>query len=563
MYNVSQLYRDELYNEGNLHHIRGTLTMLSGDVLDLDDSTLRSDIRFEKRCTENEESFAIGQLYTGTVSFTLISDDLRRDELRGGEIYLEFAAGSSEYIPLGLWTVTEPERTDSHTISVTGADCINKLDVLISDNTVGAIKPAARLRMVTRLTGVEFAQTVDELCELSGIDLYNRWGTTFASTCRQEVAFLAQLMGCIAYADRAGRIVFRRIGTASVLTIPATLRHSVRLNEYSYGIRGVQYTDSYGRSEAVQWERTPEPNTQATVIIPTGNIYVWDSENPNEKYRLWLDPVAAVLNTVPDWTPGECVFYGDPALDLGDIVTLTGGINGNTSVQFLITGISWQFRGPQTLTSAGAGDGVSSGTVSAGSSGTSSAMTTINVTKSIACVDLESYDEELSAVQLTAVAEGMFSARSQTVAFAELTVNLTGTESGDVRIHLLLDGVKQTIHAVETIGAGEQRTVSYTVPMHVSQGDHTVSVEADGKAVINRITASVWGQDITGELSGQTYDDDYLYRDDVVTKYIGDSLRPRIPVQLGGNDVHVLADGSFTHSEVEYTYIPEGVTTIE
>ena len=563
MYEVSQLYRDELYTEGNIQHIRGTLTLLSGDVITLDDSTLRDDIRTEKRCTENEEMFAIGQLYTGTVSFTLVSDDLRRDELRGGEITLEFSAGASEWIPLGVWTVTEPQRTDSHTISVTGADCINKLDVPIPDNTVGAIKPAARLKMVTRLTGVEFAQTIDELCALSGIDLYNRWGTTFAATCRQEVAFIAQLMGCIAYADREGRIVFRRTGTASVLTIPAGLRHSVKLNEYSFGIRGVQYTDIYGRSDEVRWERSPEPNTQAVVVIPSDNLYVWDSDDPDGRYTLWLDPIAAVLNTVPDWTPGECVCYGDPALELGDIVTLTGGINGNTAVNFLITGISWQFRGPQTLISAGASEGIT-GTVTSGSSGAVSALTTINVTKSIALVDLEAYeDEELSPIYPTAIAEGAFSARSQTVVFAELTANIIGTEAGEFHINLLLDGVKQTVHAAESTMPRQRITVSYTVPVNVAQGTHTVTVEAFGTAEIERITASVWGQDITGELSAQTYEDDYLYHADTIDKYVGEDLRPRIPARLGGNDIHVLADGSFTRSAVEYTHIPEGVTEIE
>ncbi len=234
MYNVSELYTQELYS-GARHRIRGLISM-HNEIMALGDVNMKGGVRTEIRCTESENVFAIGQLYTGTVELTLISDTLRREELRGASIMLEFAAGSSEYIPLGSWTITDPQRTDEHTIAIRGADCISKLDVPITDNTVGNIKVAARMAMVRRLTGVEFAQTVAELTEMSGIDLENRFGSTFAPTCRAEVAYLAQLMGCIAYADRFGRIAFRKIGTSPVLTIPAELRHKASLCEYSYGI---------------------------------------------------------------------------------------------------------------------------------------------------------------------------------------------------------------------------------------------------------------------------------------------------------------------------------------
>lgn len=557
MYDVSAEYLSAI-SRRSMQHIIGMITLLDGRQIALDENIIGRP-SFNTQCTEDVENFAIGQLYTGEVELSIKMPDIERSQLRGGTVVLLFrVTGAEDRVPLGVWTITDPQRTDEHTIAIRGADCISKLDVPITDNTVGNIKVAARMAMVRRLTGVEFAQTVAELTEMSGIDLENRFGSTFAPTCRAEVAYLAQLMGCIAYADRFGRIAFRKIGTSPVLTIPAELRHKASLCEYSYGIRGVQYTDAYGVVDAVSWEKETAPNTSALVALSTGNPYIWDG---NSSYSLWLEPIADNLRDVPDWTPGEVDYYGDPALDLGDMVQLSGGITSGESTLFLITGINWQFRGPQTLISAGAGETASDSTT-AGSSGASSVMTVINNTKTNVAVDLEPYEGELFP-ELRKVAEGAFSVRGQTLIFVELTATVDVEEASRLRFHVLYDGVKQTVHSIDTVRADTYCTVSFTVPLTAEQGRHSVSIEADGSGYLDRINACVWGQDITAEISTHTYPDDYIYHADTIDKYIGMDDQPAIPSQLGGMDIKVLGADSFTHSAVRYVYIPKGVERIE
>ena len=562
MYQISSAFREALYNQGRVHRIRGSLTELSGTVIDLTDKICNDQVTIRKQCVSDEQRFGVGQLYTGALEMTIELDIENREELRGGEITLEFGVvGIDEWIPLGVWKVTDPQRSTQNLIKLKAADTISRLDVPISDPYVGTVYMSGMMRKVTELTGVEFAQTAEQIMALtSAPEDYEPWGSNFPATCRAVVSAIAEYIGGIAYADRRGRIAFRRLGTAPVLTIPAALRHSAQLGEYSCGVRGVSFKDQYGYIYT-----TPIQGAQVGAeLCPmiTDNPFIWDTFSESQRdrqYAYGLRYAAEGLAALPDWVPGEVDYYGNPALDLGDMVEITGGINGERTTLFLITSDSWQFRGPQRLISAGAGDSAASGSSSGGAS---SVMTTINLTKTLTAVPLLSYEGELFP-RLRTVARGGFSVRNETIVFVELTANLTG--ESDTKLHVLYDGVKQTVHSRET--APQRSTVSYSVQLTAQQGIHTIEVEASGDAVLERITALVWGQDITSVQPEYSSASDYEYRviegAATIDRYIGTGIMPQIPDSLGGAPVRVIGGNSFTTSDVECVYIPDGVEVIE
>lgn len=87
-----------------------------------------------------------------------------------------------------------------------------------------------------------------------------------------------------------------------------------------------------------------------------------------------------------------------------------------------------------------------------------------------------------------------------------------------------------------------------------------------GNADIADIQAFVWGQDITGESPEITDENDYTYTTNngitTVTGYIGKSLYPQIPDDLGNGKTLYIDKNSFSDSEIESVYIPDGVTEI-
>lgn len=580
MIETSQTYKDALNNQEQ-QHIFGALNFRDRPTISsifLENSTgqyaaiLSGTPTYSRQCTTVENEFGVGQLYTGTASITVeFAEEHKRyfDRLKGGYFSLSFRAGASEFVDLGLWTITDPRRDPSKPLVVTieGADCISKLNVPINETYVGEISLESRMKKVTELTGVQFAQKADEIYAMIG-GMSGYFGTTYAKTCREEVIAIAQLIGGFACDDREGRIVFKKFGSAPVAEITSSQRHSISLSEYSFGLRGVAYDNGIGRTTVVPFgAEKASPNTAVTVTL-SGNPYInvppsdYESDIDRET-RKYLDPIALNLN-IPDWNPGEVEIYGDPSLELGDMITISRG-DDDTPVNFLITAEHWQFRGPHVLVSAGVSEDVAAGTSEPPKDKTQQTITVVNVTKSINTVDLKSYAGMLTDV-LRTVSEGGFSCREDTTIFAEFTANIKGLGASDVRLNALYDGVKQTVHTIDRTEENGSLTVHFSVSVTASAGTHTVSAEACGNADIQRITGIVWGQGIVGEQAVPTNSEDYEF--DVsgnratITRYIGSSKKPSIPSVLDGADVKIIGDEAFYNLPVEFVYIPEGVEEI-
>lgn len=567
MYEVSAAFRTALADEGNQHHIRGAITDKNGIRTAIQNEIADNSIRIERQCTADSESFMFAQIYTGTVELTLLGmTQLRREDLRGGKITLEFGISElDEWVPLGEWDITDPQRGSENSIIIKGTDGTARLDTPITDNAPGNIKLQSRLNMITELTGLAFSQTTSEILEIAGVpwNAAGIFGNLFYPTCRAELNAIAQYLGCVAYIDRSGEIAFRKYGdNLSPITIPAEKRFSVNLAEYSYRIAAVQYTNHYGT--VTKRAAGMSANTEACMVFSDNELLT--GAPGDNLLNTNLSRIVSNLSGAGVWIPGQLDFYGDPTIDLGDIVYLTGGVNGSTTAAFLVTGYTWQFRGPMTLISAGAAEQVSLGGGSGGASGGGSSggggsgQTVMQ--KPWTMVELESYPQALTQ-KWREVAAALFAVAEQTLVIAHLTVNLTGSNIGEVVVHVLLDGIMQTEYSWDTIAGNQRLTTELNVPLVVSDGIHRLSIEAKGAATVDRIVASVYGQGVSEYTGEPTVSGDYRYHDDTIDEYIGSTTTPRIPAQLGGNDIHILGNGSFAESDVEYAYIPDGVEEIK
>ncbi len=217
-----------------------------------------------------------------------------------------------------------------------------------------------------------------------------------------------------------------------------------------------------------------------------------------------------------------------------------------------------------TLISAGAAEAVgnisSSGSGGSSSGGGGGGQTVAQ--KPWEMVDLEGFPQTLT-VRWREIGAAAFAVADETLVIAHLTVNLIGTDIGEVVVHVLLDGVMQTEYSWDTIANGQKLTTELNVPLTVEGGVHRLTIEAKGAATVDRIVASVYGQGVSEYTGEPTFESEYRYHADTVDAYVGSALAPRIPAQLGGNDIHVIGGGSFAGSDVEYAYIPDGVEEIK
>lgn len=560
---TEKAFFDSLENS-DIQHIKGSIERIDGIIIPLDDSNLINDVHCDSQCTSDANIFNFGEMYVGSAEVDVILPVENINLIKGGKLELYFRTESFlKWIPLGVWDIVSAEYK-TNKITIKGYDCLNRLNTAITDNVIGAIFMKSVLKQVTKDSGVEFAQTIEELQTLVGesVDIIGgTWGMHFLPTCWDEVKTIAQFLGCFVFANREGKIEFRKFNSTPVADISAEKRFSAKINDYQYSVKGISYTDDFGQTI------TYAGSNGSCILGFSSNKYIWSTEkNPETAYYNDLKRIAYEVGCYQNpaidtkWTPGEIEYYGNPALDVGDMVRIVGGTHNNSN--FLITSISWKFRGPQTLISAGAPETsttVSSGT--SGSSGTFTTYTTINQTSNISAIELKKYCGEIFTERT--IAKGTFSCIRETWIFIDCTMIVTGNELLTATIKI--NGIQQDLQPKINLNGYE--TLHFTLPVKISGGKHNIEILANGTAEIEQIQAIVWGQEVTAETPDITEDSDYTYtvRNNLttVTGYTGVSLYPSIPDDLGGEKTAVIGYGAFSETKIENCYIPDGVTEIK
>ena len=566
MYQVSQAFLQAIENgDESIHHIRCHIKQVDGSEYTLEDEELTGSPAINRQCVEQAEAFAFGQMYVGTAEVTVNMPGAEVNRFRGGELSLEFGidvegSDEPEWIPLGVWDITDPVREAGETIRIKAIDHLGRLRCQRTYTGTGILYLETVMSQIEKAAGVEFAQTPADVLALIGKPALTVWRIELADTCWEDVRQIAEIIGGFAYADRSGRIAFRRFSQDPCLTIPAGRRFSAQRAEYQFGLQAVRYTDGNGYSSARPGYGFEVGST--VEFTENGYIHAVDETNYVEEFDKWIGPILSAFQGV-NWTPGTVEYYGNPALDIGDMVTVMGGIAAQP-VKFLICAETWQFRGPQTLIASGHSEGGTSS--SSGSSGTSAvSAVNVTVTKVIGTVELSKYPGAVSG-EFTA-ARGGYSCKVQSCCFINAGITLLADEDCVFGAKVWHDGVAQEFWPQMTVRAGEYGTLNITVPVTADPGTHTVEVAVRGEGTVTDISAYIWGQELTAESPQYTSDSDYTYTVSggkaTVTGYVGSSLFPDIPSKLGGGATSVIGAEAFTDSEITSVYIPEGVTEIQ
>lgn len=597
MYNLPNAaetaYRAALAN-GNRQTVTCFIHDRTGQYLD-DEYDIVDTPSIDVRCVEDEDVFNVAEMYVGELNLRLhdIQQSIRAVQLIGGYIEFNWQIMTDEYtigdvtydkvnIPLGVWDISEAKRESTNFISITANDRMAKLSAPIGmDSFVGMVTLTSVMNKIKTVLGYQnisdiFAQTPAEIEALfienpasPLLPLVNC--THYEPTCWDEIRLIAQMIGGFAFADRQGKIRFRTFNDLSstpVLSIPANKRFRADLQEGQFAVKAVTYTDDKGNLYTSSTSITDADTT--SIVCIDYNKYVQPPSHASEDYFISIaDNILGQISHIRT-VPGSVDFYGDPTLDLGDMVLLTNvesqGIGG-ADAKFLITGIYWQFNGPQTITSAGApaqgkyvSSSSSSGSHSTPASGGGSSVATANINT----VVLKGYIGALFPTART-VARTRFSNVTRVNAFLECSLTILGTDSSSVKVSVYVDDELQTIAPQSSAVKGRYTTISFTLTMPLSSGNHTVRVTALGVSELTKVSGCVWGQNINSQ--PLLYSDEYTYtiadNKATCTGYTGEDTTIEIPEVLGGADTDVIAKPAFSEDGFICAYIPEGVTTIE
>ena len=343
-YETSDLYKEAIEQSSRTTYISGQLVTESGMIIDISNDEIDSgSFYITNQCVSND-AFSYGAVFAAEAGITL-KTDIDRYSLYDASIQVNFnillSSGEYETIPLGKFYVNEPNRVGKN-VSIKAYDGMILLDKEFGSSMTGT--PYELLNALHLSCKVELSQSQAEIEALTNGSLLLSADANKVSTYRDLLSYIAQVTCTFAIFDRTGKLKLCEYGTSSVKTISADNRTSSKFSDFetyyssikAYFVVDASYK-AYGHVEE-----------GSGLIYDMGKVPI--VQGLDETNQQVLDNIFSKLSNVR-YTPCEITYFGDPALDLGDMITNVDR-DGN-KITSLITFYKWSYRGKHQIKSAG------------------------------------------------------------------------------------------------------------------------------------------------------------------------------------------------------------------
>lgn len=498
MYPVSNDYKAEIVKNNPVTRITGTLTLKSGSVVQIANSTIAKAPSIMNQCVNNQE-LKLGQAYQAQLDVSIYSN-INRYSIYGAEIKLFFGlkiGNAWEDVPLGVYYVSECNRTSNDVLQITALDAMGDLN----DKYAGLIltgTPYELLSYIATEHGLTLGQTEEEIEALpNGTTVFGTPENYRSETWRDIVGDIAAVMAGNVIIDREGKLFIQSFATVVTRTLPASMRSRETISDYLVCYSSASCSKK-GTFIAVGNDTAQDLSLDDNDFIQLGT---------DETTRNVLTNILEAIEPL-EYTPSDISWYGDPALDLGDLIEATGGA-ASTSTLIPLQKFKWTWRGAHQIVAVGKNpnlgeaksltDKKMAGMLSQIDSKTTRYYTFVNP-GSIEGIT----EEELIASFFFATVED-----TTVTVWHEIQLDCTlddETEPMQVIVHYYLNGVEEAYTPIQTIGESGAHTLDYNYFLAGMTGgmrnEWTVKVECvGGSADIaqKNIHICLCGQGLVGE----------------------------------------------------------------
>ena len=334
MYSVSNAYKEAMKRNVQSFKITGTI----GNVSFTENDILMGSLNITNQCS-GSENIEIGQVYIGELNCTFMDVNIERNSWFGKIITINFgqklANNSYEYIPLGVFTVSEANYTESG-IVVKAYDNMAKLDKKCSALGTGAT-PYNLAKSMCKECGVTLETTEGTFTRFpNGRTTLGFFAENDINTYRDAISWIAQTCCCIVTASRTGGIIFKNYSSEAVDTI----------DDY-HRFTGCSFSDFSTRYTGISVVNMEEQTTSYYAVSPDDALTYNLGSNPYLQVEVSHSQTTMrknVLNKLAeiDFVPFKATCIGNPAYDVGDTLIFSGGIADATK-KSVITKYSWTY----------------------------------------------------------------------------------------------------------------------------------------------------------------------------------------------------------------------------
>ena len=358
MYKVSEAYKAASLKSSRESSIEGFIELSEKNKIAFSSNEiLNGSLSIDNAAVSGQE-LNLGTVYTGKMQIT-IKLNIDRYQLYNKKISLTYylkIGDKWEKVPLGEFYISEAKRNGKY-IAISAYDGMLNFDEDCDEITSG--RPYSLIAQCCEKCGMEMEQTEEEIDALSPFEIvlvkedgvevekeqplkYGLPSDGSVSTYRAILSQVATILGGFFIIGRTGKLKFMKFGEDTGVVIKDAIRKGAEIYDYQCeysGVRAVLDNEEYivGNSDKI--------------VLDIGNLGILKNGLIETKQKT----VEHIYNQIKDlsYTPGSITYIGDPALDLGDIVTLEGYDADPEGTKMLITSYNWNFHGNHKLQAVG------------------------------------------------------------------------------------------------------------------------------------------------------------------------------------------------------------------
>lgn len=346
MYPVSENFIKAVQSNSRSYYWTGEITTKRGQKYRFENKDIvKGSGYITRQCCGNTE-IELGTVYAAEMGISLFTD-IDRYSLEDGTITLSFhldVGGRYEEVPMGIFEISEANRSVK-TLEIKAYDCMLNFEKNFR-NTLSAGTPFDFFSLACENCKVPFAHTKEQIEAMpNGKFLYGIYGENDIESWRDLIFYTAQVLGCYCQINRQGQLELRKHGNVPVMQVSDKQRFSSSFSDFITRYTAVNSTN---QKTATAEYYALSPDDGLTMNLGVNPLLQFGLRDTRESIiRNILDDISKVR-----YVPFDSETIGNPALDIGDVISFSGGQADETQIA-AITGMTVRINGKTTLKCVG------------------------------------------------------------------------------------------------------------------------------------------------------------------------------------------------------------------
>lgn len=347
MYPVSDVFLQAVQRKTRHYYWTGKITTTGGAAYEFGpEDIVKGSGYISAQCCGSSE-IELGTVYAAEFGISLFSS-IDRYTLKDAKVelfyHLELTDRTYETVPMGIFEVSEANRK-VRTLELKGYDYMLRFEQNFNGfETIGT--PYDFIALCCKACKVEMAQTKEQIEAMTnGTQAMSIYTENDIETYRDCLYYVGQVLAGFFVINREGKLELRKYGMSSVQTYEAKHRFSSSFSDFITRYTAVNSTNR--RTEIAEYYAL-ETDDALTMNLGVNPLLQFGLEETREMLcRNILNDIAQIR-----YVPFESDTIGNPALDLGDVLTFSGG-QADANQLAVITSLEIKIGGKEQLKCVG------------------------------------------------------------------------------------------------------------------------------------------------------------------------------------------------------------------